>query len=582
MSYGFYQKKNNNKFVEVLKGLGIILGNIFGGLVLISAVLSGLGSVGHYSSVSNTRTTNTKAERREDVTANSKFYNMTKEQKWDRLLEEYKILPSYELIEPLPKINRARFDLLSLIEQDNDPILIAKMAEIKEPFMFEYSEYKIARVLPFEYKILTQKRVLELDDIHKMPLDNFVWPEYKNALLWGRSQNPANYGTRLGNKKKRDLIYPLKTTILVPQLNVTKQREFVNDEFDYLTSEYDKLLTLFTASGHVSGSKNDQPIFDIDQTNYSAINGILFFTHWDTDHVKANSLERIIDEGNYEFIIAPNLFQSTTSNKAFEVLTGHSADFVENSIENGLIIRTPDSINAKPPEIYATLDVGDFYCYRLKIKGDISVDIYKYKNPSSPNTEGLIYHIIHKGIGYMFFGDFDYLDGINSLLEMSAKNEAEYNEVNINIGNLELQMSEITEKMIQLAENINDTSTNEETMNELVATNLIEEESMNELVIIDFIEEEENINELATTNLIKEYEELGDQLIILSKQIAELRDKLLNLPTIKSKIVKWPHHAYDFKMDDRIKDTLKNAETIISPDFYIYENYPTQKTLKCY
>jgi len=387
--------------------------------------------------------------------------------------------------------------------------------------------------------------------------------------------------------------------------------EFKNNSFDFGTSKENKLYMRFKNGAHISGTINDKPFIDIDKLDYSQQNGILIYSHFHDDHINANALEQTLNEGNYRFIVVPKISENIQNNKALNVLRSHIAKEKPVYEDDEIIIIAPN--NNKKTGLIAKVEIGNFNCYRFNLeeKIGISLDIYKQRGQTDMNKSSLITKIIHNSISYLSFGDYNNIDGINELVNLSKNNEEYYLAIRDEIDKNYLKLYELKSELEYHYRNLNNNQTTDENdINEFlklfnkflsmsinsgmdiegikfIQNKVIEDETLpliykehiyyiNNIIaqMIQMLNNSKGIYLNGTDAYIHEFKDLLENAFNIAKLIRQHGSELKNYPFLRANVFKWFHHedAFDIKVDSKkIVDTVKYFNNIIRPNFIMHE-----------
>jgi hypothetical protein len=390
--------------------------------------------------------------------------------------------------------------------------------------------------------------------------------------------------------------------------------EFKDNLFDFGTSEENKLFMRYTNSAHISGTINDKPIIDIDKLEYSQQNGILIYSHLHDDHIKANVLEQTLNEGNYRFIVVPKIADSIQNNKALNVIRNHIAKEKPYYEDDEIIIIAPN--DNKEILHVSKLNFGNFNYYKFEAHEDILIEIYKQKGQTDMNKSSLITKINHKSINYLSFGDYNNIDGINELIDLSKKNEEQYLMIREEIDKKFFELFKIISEVEYRYRNLSNIETTNEndikyfinlfyeilgvsvnTGMEIKDLNFIQNNVINDKAkhfiykedyyyiynlmtkIIQIINNSKGANLSGEEIYMQEFKDLLDNVFHLSKLIGQYRLELANHPFLRTNVFKWFHHeaGFDIKKEKEIIDTVKEFNKIIRPNFIMHEKGRNQK-----
>jgi hypothetical protein len=278
-------------------------------------------------------------------------------------------------------------------------------------------------------------------------------------------------------------------------------------------------------------------------------------SHFHNDHISPTALDNLLRTGDYAGIFAPNVTRDDSKNQAFTHLLEEIIDTVgyapgtENSI-----LELPGLLSLLLPLNlrYGYGSIGDFYYSAFLCDLDTTVIIFKYKNPKDPNTDGAIYHITHKNVGFLLFGDFDDPKGIENLLDASAENEKRQYA-------LEEQRS-VLSKYTYERNNLNS------------ALDYLQKNPLPETGESAGPDYKTQIMISALKNRLLELENTMNS---LKEQMAKDAKAIIPLPPLKADVVKWPHHAHIFR-EANSRDVIIKLNKVVDPGYFIYQVHSAQ------
>ena len=344
--------------------------------------------------------------------------------------------------------------------------------------------------------------------------------------------------------------------------------ENTNEFFiDLMTTdnEEEKVYSTFKDSATVSYTRDGRTFLRLDGllgNNENNIEQIIeLISHYHRDHITRSRVEQTLQEGNFNRIIGPNPALDESRNSVFDALNEEYRRIgIEHETQILDITNSGEQLNLK------FTPIGDFIHSSFRIDKDTVVEMFKYQNPLDPNHDGFIYQISHKNVKQLLFGDFDDIDGIENLLDASAANEKRYYESNEKISNLKIQRFEVMENIYELRNRI----AHYEYMLEIAKSS--------DDVIIDFEEQqkiEEHLNSLNNSLKVQR-----QNILRIVGYIKRLEYDIQSLPFLKADIIKWPHHAHTFTINDRIDNVIIKLNDVVDPQYIIWQRYGNQSDIK--
>jgi hypothetical protein len=269
-------------------------------------------------------------------------------------------------------------------------------------------------------------------------------------------------------------------------------------------------------------------------------------SHFHNDHINHATLGKMLETGNFAELFAPYAALEDSRNQTFNLLTTIMDNPDYNSkLENRLLEIT----NADTPLTRAHIgSIGDLYYSKFVYGADIQLDVFKYKNPKNPNTDGAIYQITHKNVGFLLFGDFDDPGGIENLLNASVENEGKR-------AGLQEQCSDLIRQLYELEQKAQ------------AGTMLLDLFGSDSLFEDDLMAPDSEMRTLFTA--------LGNRTEELVSNIKKLQNKIASLPVLKADVVKWPHHAHVFT-EANSRDVIVKLNEVVDPRYFIYQVHHAQ------
>jgi len=343
---------------------------------------------------------------------------------------------------------------------------------------------------------------------------------------------------------------------------VTLQDRLHVYDFMTTTAERERVSGSFGRTATVSYREDGKMFLRLDgllSVNDNVDNQIIeLITHYHNDHINIAEVEQAIREGSFSHLYAPYPAIAASRNRIFNSITEQAGVREYNfKQENNFIEVTPANI---PLSRTSNITVGDFNYSSFRINEDMTVEMYKYRNPRNGevNHDGLIYRFTHKNVSYLLFGDFDYMNGIENLLDASAANEEQYYLKSEEISNLEIQRLQVFDELELLLhykeyyERLSQISDDDPDF-------LAFKRQLPEIL--------EGINEQIS----------GQERIIegLNTEIDSLTRELSRLPFMKADVIKWPHHAH---IEDNVRadSIIRKLNTVVDPQFIIWQTHFSQ------
>jgi hypothetical protein len=274
-------------------------------------------------------------------------------------------------------------------------------------------------------------------------------------------------------------------------------------------------------------------------------------SHFHNDHISHAVLKNLLETVNFADLFAPNVIREDSKNETFSLLKKNLDTLRDYFSRDSAILRMPGS-NSNPYFTPSGGSIGDFYYDAFKYDADISVVIFKYKNPKDPNTDGAIYHITHKNVGFLLFGDFDDPRGIENLLDASAENEKRQYE-------LEEQRSVLAKYSYEW-NNLN------------TALDYLQENPLPEAGEGAGPDYKTQIMISALENRLLELENMTNSLL---EQMTKDAKEIIPLPVLKADVVKWPHHAHIFR-EANSREVIIKLNEVVNPRYFIYQVHSAQ------
>jgi hypothetical protein len=330
---------------------------------------------------------------------------------------------------------------------------------------------------------------------------------------------------------------------------------------DWQTTEKDedKVSHTFDESPTVSYGKDGKIFMRIDGLlgNASEINEYIIelITHYHSDHISRSVVEQCLREGSFSRLIAPQPVLDVSRNRVFSVIDENAMTREYNfRQENRFLEITPEGT---PLTRNNTGTIGDFNYSRFNVNEDITIEMFKYRNPHDANTDGLIYRFIHKNFSTLIFGDFDDVAGIENLIVASLTNERRYMEIKEERSMLMIPLLETQDKVRSL----------------VIRNMMLEELAQIPEENFENIEEKQQIINIMDVISVQ----LAEQEIILAElknSFESLSESLRSLPFIKADVIKWPHHAHIFP--DSTDGIIRKLNEVLDPRYIIWQRHHTQ------
>jgi hypothetical protein len=268
-------------------------------------------------------------------------------------------------------------------------------------------------------------------------------------------------------------------------------------------------------------------------------------SHFHNDHISHAALENLLNEKGFARLFAPYAEREDSRNETFGLLLDIIAGNPDynSKLENRLLEITGGETPLTPARIGS---MGDFYYSAFVYDGDIRLDVFKYKNPKNPNTDGAVYQITHKNVGFLLFGDFDDPAAIQNLLETSEENGKKRAE-------LAERLSDLTKQLYQFGQQA-----------------MVVQEVLNLSPLLGIDESSPDSYEARVLRDV-----LRSRVEELNAMIRKLRSEIASLPTIQADIVKWPHHAHIFR-EAGSREALVKLNEVVAPRYFIYQVHSAQ------
>jgi hypothetical protein len=221
------------------------------------------------------------------------------------------------------------------------------------------------------------------------------------------------------------------------------------------TEDEDEKVTVTFSGPTVRFSKDGQTLLRINglSGNAGGINESVteLITHFHSDCISIAEVEQAIMEGGFYRLIGPNPALDVSRNRVFSVIREQTGIREYNIRQQNRILEITREGN--PLTRAYTGAIGDFDYSKVMVADDITVEMFKYRYPRDANSDGLIYRVTYKKVSYLLFGNFDYIDGIENLVNASEANEDLYHQTEENRKKLENQWLEANGELIQLSTN---------------------------------------------------------------------------------------------------------------------------------
>jgi hypothetical protein len=328
--------------------------------------------------------------------------------------------------------------------------------------------------------------------------------------------------------------------------------------------EEEKVYSTFHGSPTVSYRRGGETFLRIDGLldNTGDINEHTteLITHYHGDHINHTVVEQALKEGNFNRIIGPYPGIDASSRAGvFSTLDEYRKNKeIEPGQANRILDVTP---NGNPLNLVFT-QIGDFTHSSFRVNEDTVIEMFKYQVPSGSNlnADGMIYQISHKNATWLVFGDFDYIRGIENLLDASAANEKRRIEIREELSELQ------TQRLIRLQ--------NKAFFD--YGKLILEETAQNPVASPTEIEEQQEMITFMN-GLTAQLQEL---ITALEGEIKTLNEELRSLPILKADIIKWPHHAHRFPESERADRVIKKLNDVVEPQYIIWQRYNNQSSEK--
>ena len=146
-----------------------------------------------------------------------------------------------------------------------------------------------------------------------------------------------------------------------------------------------------------------------------------FITHFHSDHIDYRTLDQILEDGLNSSVYFPlPMLDKSMRKKSFETMQSIADTGVyEFDIQNFVCEILPEGVPANTPVINSF--IGQFLYSQYKF-GDLTIETYRYINPGTENTDGLIYRIRYQNVSQLILGDFDDEKALAQLLQHSEEN----------------------------------------------------------------------------------------------------------------------------------------------------------------
>jgi hypothetical protein len=326
-------------------------------------------------------------------------------------------------------------------------------------------------------------------------------------------------------------------------------REDKHYVYDFMTTaeEKEKVHSGFDSTATVSYGRDKNMFLRLDgllRGNENVNKQIVeLITHFHSDHISRAEVERAIDERSFERLIAPNPALDRSRNKVFSAIEDQVGISEYNlKQENRVIEITREGI---PLSNADTGVIGDFDYSKIRLDGNITVEMFKYRYPRDANNDGLIYRVTHNKVSYLLLGDFDNVNGIENLVNASAVNESNYYQKLEERSGLRIQAQEARDALTQF-----------------------------------FVRRSEAIIPENSEEVIAQIAEQRRIIAELTAEIERLSRELARLPFIKADVIKYPHHAHIFENNERTDNIIKKLHEVIEPQFIIWQRHHTQEKTK--
>jgi hypothetical protein len=359
----------------------------------------------------------------------------------------------------------------------------------------------------------------------------------------------------------------------VPFLDEERNTTMIDNRGRTGTPEGEETVTGFTDDASVTFRYPNGTYSNFDAVEPALTGGgTVFITHNHSDHLSKGGLEQALAEGLQGALYVPMFLRvGSMKNSAFNTLTALAdSGKYDFDIQNLMCQLLPQGV--KGITHITNSSIGGFFYSQYTLdngtKDPVGIEIFRYLNPGSTNTDGAVYRVSYKGITWLIPGDFDDEKALKELFEQSEENMKKQAEIQEEIFQLEGESYAIPgyeelidkiERHDKLVNRLDELKRRITLMGFPNSMALIRASLYaNELVSLE--------NELAGSPAFKEWDRIG-------KRIAELENEYLRLPVVKAYYLKWPHHAHIFK-DGELYGKIKSA---VDPFYIILQPYPTQK-----
>jgi hypothetical protein len=282
---------------------------------------------------------------------------------------------------------------------------------------------------------------------------------------------------------------------------------------------------------------------------------IELITHYHSDHINHTIVKQALDEGNFNRIIGPYPDIDASRTEVFSTLDEYRKNKEIDPRQANQILDVASNGNSLN---LSFTPIGDFIHSSFRVTEDITVEMFKYQNPSGSNlnTDGMIYQITHKNTKWLMFGDFDYIRGIENLIDASAANEKRRIEIREELSELQTQRLKILQTKVYFDFN----KLNIEKMVQNPDADHTEIEERQEMITF--------LDGLIT--------QLQERITVLESEIRILNEELRSLPVLKADIIKWPHHAHRFPESETADRVIRKLNDVVDPRYIIWQRYNNQ------
>lgn len=293
---------------------------------------------------------------------------------------------------------------LSDLKEDQDIDIIARNSH--EEIKFEFNESSNIIEIIIDDNGITLYRD-QLDDY-----EEWLTRENRKKIL-------DLIGKGITQKRIQDIIWRNHNPLPVTVDNLTTINFRTTDEPDK------QIHTIFNNTSTVSYEKQEKPFLRVD----GILNTTKIFnkdiselvTHFHNDHISRPVFKHITDNAYFSRIITPYPILNVSKNKTFDYFR---------RFENNNYIYKYRYAKTDMMQIISNIGLsiitdtmGNFDYTLYKYDDDITVEMFKYKNPKDANKDGIIYLITNKVVSFLMFGDFDDPEGIDNLLDVLIKNQ---------------------------------------------------------------------------------------------------------------------------------------------------------------